>query len=251
MSRWDELCDGVFRRRYAELDQNIGLVVGTDQLLVIDSRSHPHHGRILREHIGEVSTLPVRWLVNTHWHWDHCFGNSVFPEAVIVGHRLCRSGLIENGPVQLERLQRADWFPDDERPHLSEVSIVPPTLTFDEHTPLWVNDRPISLRYYGLGHTDADIVVDVGDVTFAGDLVEEGNPPAFADSFPRAWVETLRRMIPEARSTIIPGHGDVVDTPFVTSQADEIAAAVAGERVYPDPIMTQIEERLRLETAGT
>lgn len=247
MSEWDELDDGVYRRRYAELDQNIGLVVGSDGLLVIDSRSHPHHGRVLRDQIAEISSLPVRWVVNTHWHWDHCFGNSVFSDAVIVGHRLCRSGLIETGPLQLDRLKSADWFPEDERQHLEEVEIVPPSLTFDELTPLWVGDRRIEMAYYGKGHTDADIVVQVGGVTFVGDLVEEGNPPAFVDAYPQAWIATLRRLTPDLRSTVVPGHGDAVDGEFVAAQCDEIEAAVGGAAVYPAAVMDQISLRLDAE----
>ena len=245
--RWDEVGDGVFRRRYRELDQNIGLVVAGDQLLVIDSRSHPYHGRQLIEHVAEVSSFPIRWLVNTHWHWDHCFGNSVFPDAVIIGHESCRSGLIANGPLQLSRLNEADWFPESERPYLEEVSIVPPTLTFVDRTPLWVGERRLDLAHHGRGHTDADIVVTIDDVSFVGDLVEEGSPPAFSDSHPREWVATIRRMAPELRSSVVPGHGDVVDAAFAIAQAEEIEAAVGGEPVYPAEIMEQIRRRMQID----
>ena len=250
MTGWDELGDGVFRRRYAELDQNIGLIVGDEDLLVIDSRSHPHHGRVLRDHIGEVSSLPVRWLVNTHWHWDHCFGNAAFPEAVIVGHERCRRALVERGAAELDRLKWVDWFPESERPWLDEVEILPPTLVFDQRTPLWAGGRVVELSHHGWGHTDADIVVAVDDVTFVGDLVEEGNPPSFDDGYPRSWVETLRTLLLRLGAVVVPGHGDVVDRGFVEEQADQIEAAVTGGSApFPPHVMGVIVDRLEVEAA--
>ncbi len=251
MIGWDELGDGIFRRRYRELDQNIGLVVGSEDLVVVDSRSHPEHGRVLREHISQISKLPIRWMINTHWHWDHCFGNAAFPDAVFVGHRRCRSGLIERGRLQLDMLRTGDWFEESERGWLDEVEIIPPTLTFDHETPLWAAGRRIDLSHHGRGHTDADIVVTVDDVSFVGDLVEEGNPPAFDDGYPSEWVATLRAALPRLRPVVVPGHGDVVDRNFVTEQARQIESAVDGTGApFPAAVMEVITRRLEIERRG-
>ncbi len=242
---WDEIGDRIFRRRYPELDQNIGAIVTDDGLVVIDSRSHPHHARILREELAILSPEPVRWLINTHRHWDHCFGNQVFGEAVIVGHRNCRDGLLATGAEAIEELKGAEWIVPEERLHFDEVELTPPTLVFDDQTGIWVGGRRLELSFLGLGHTNGDIVITLDEVTFAGDLVEEGAPPSFGDSFPRDWVETSRRMADMVTGVVVPGHGDVVDRAFVLAQADEIAAAVAGEATsFPTETVAEIRHRL-------
>jgi len=229
MQPWDEIGDRIFRRRYPELDQNIGAIVTDDGLVVIDSRSHPHHARILRGDLTRLSPLPVRWLINTHEHWDHTFGNQLFPEAVIVGHTNCRRGLLSAGPELVAELKQADWFQEEERHHFDEVEIVPPTLVFDGETRLWAGGREFRLSYHGRGHTDGDIVIFIDDVMFAGDLVEEGGPPNFGDSYPREWVDTLRVVADLVTGPVVPGHGDVVDRAHVVWQAYDIGAAIAGE----------------------
>lgn len=245
MNMWDEIGDRIFRRRYPELDQNIGAIVTADGLVVIDSRSHPHHARILREELAVLSPLPVRWLINTHRHWDHCFGNQVFDEAVIVGHRNCRDGLLADWRETVAALKLEDWFPAAERVHFDEVAVAPPTLVFDATTALWAGGRRLELAYLGRGHTDGDIVISVDDVTFAGDLVEEGGPPGFGDGYPRDWVGTLRTMAEGITGVVVPGHGDVVDREFVLAQADEIEAAVDGRATsYPESTLAELRGRL-------
>jgi glyoxylase-like metal-dependent hydrolase (beta-lactamase superfamily II) len=242
---WDEIGDRIFRRRYSELDQNIGAIVTDDGLVVIDSRSHPHHARILREELAMLSPEPVRWLINTHRHWDHCFGNQVFEGAVIVGHRRCRDGLLATGAEAIEALKQAEWMTPEERVHFDEVELTPATLVFDESTGLRAGGRRLDLAFLGRGHTDGDIVITVDDVTFAGDLVEEGAPPAFGDAFPREWVATLHVMAEEVTGVVVPGHGDVVDRDFVLAQADEIATAIEGRTTsYPQMTLDELRRRL-------
>lgn len=250
MSMWDEVGDRVFRRRYAELDQNIGVVVTDDGLVVIDSRSHPRHARILREDLAALSPLPVRWLVNTHRHWDHCFGNQVFADAVIVGHRNCRDRLVSEWRDVIAALSCDPSLPVEDRRSFDEVELVPPTLVFDDHTGLWAGGRRLELAFLGRGHTDGDIVVTVDDVTFAGDLVEEGAPPSFGDSYPDEWPDTLRRLAEGVTGAVVPGHGDVVDRGFVLSQAADIAAAVEGRPSgYPEATLDELRSRRAITLA--
>jgi glyoxylase-like metal-dependent hydrolase (beta-lactamase superfamily II) len=242
---WDEIGDRIFRRRYLDLDQNIGAIVTDDGLVVIDSRSHPHHARILRDELAALSPEPVRWLINTHRHWDHCFGNQVFEQAVIVGHRNCRDALLTGGAEVIEALKHAEWMTPEQRAHFEEVELTPPTLVFDDHTGLWVGGRRLDLAFLGRGHTDGDIVITVDGVTFAGDLVEEGAPPSFGDAYPREWVATLHAMADAVTGVVVPGHGDVVDRGFVLTQAEEIAAAIEGcTTSYPKSTLDELRGRL-------
>jgi glyoxylase-like metal-dependent hydrolase (beta-lactamase superfamily II) len=222
-SVFDELAGGVFRRRYASLDLNVGVVIGEDAVLIIDTRASHRQARELIDELGDITSLPVRWVVNTHWHWDHVFGNSQFPDAEIWGHELCEIALVSRG----EEMKTAakEWLPHQHHDEIDQVEIVPPRRTFAERASIGIG-RDVDLSYHGFGHTDADIVVTVpdADVSFFGDLVEEGAPPSFGDSYPVAWPLTLRLAFQSMPGTIVPGHGDVVDSKFVQSQHEELVA---------------------------
>ena len=66
---WQELGDGVFRRRYDVLDLNVGVVIGGEGVLVIDTRASPRQARETIAELTELTDLPIRWVLNTHWHW--------------------------------------------------------------------------------------------------------------------------------------------------------------------------------------
>jgi glyoxylase-like metal-dependent hydrolase (beta-lactamase superfamily II) len=80
------------------------------------------------------------------------------------------------------------------------------------------------MTYHGLGHTDSDIVVTVGDVSFMGDLLEEGAPPVFDDGFPMSWPATLESAAKIGSSIFVPGHGDTLDRAGAAAQLNEIRA---------------------------
>jgi glyoxylase-like metal-dependent hydrolase (beta-lactamase superfamily II) len=247
---WQELGDRIFRRRYERLDQNIGVVVGQESVCVIDSRSTPLDADELRTDLATLTALPVRLLVNTHMHWDHTFGNARFPEATIVGHHDCRRRLLEEGEETRQRLLTAEWAAPEWRMHFADVVITPPSVTFVDRMDLHLEDRHLELRHLGRGHTDNDLVITVDDVCFAGDLVEEGAPPSFSDSFPDEWVVTLDRLLDSTPPTIVGGHGDIVDRDFVRSQRDAIDRAGrhlrTGEGTPPwsEDVMASIAGRM-------
>ncbi|MFI5730918.1 MBL fold metallo-hydrolase [Kribbella sp. NPDC051587] len=197
MSVWTEVGDRCWVRRYDEWDLNVGLVVGSEGALVIDTRATTEEASELLEHIRELTDQPVRWVVNTHAHFDHVNGNSVFTEATAYAH--------ENTVAAAELTAE----------------------TFSVAKVIDLGDRRVELLYLGNAHTDGDAVVVVPDVNvfFLGDLVEESQPPQYGDdSFPLEWPDTLERIIgtmPQG-AIVVPGHGAVVDAAFATAQRDEI-----------------------------
>jgi glyoxylase-like metal-dependent hydrolase (beta-lactamase superfamily II) len=223
---WRELDDGVFVRSHAEQALNVGLVVGGARCLVVDTRSSHVQGAELAAAVREVTPLP--WVVvNTHAHWDHCFGNHVFLPADLWGHHRCAEVLEAYGDLQRRitarhaRGEGETGFADE----LDEVAVTPPDHTFAERTELDLGDRSVELRHLGRGHTDSDVVVlpSGTDACFAGDLVEEGAPPEYSDSFPLDWPTTLDRLAVLGPATVIPGHGEVVDLGFVHEQGAVVA----------------------------
>jgi glyoxylase-like metal-dependent hydrolase (beta-lactamase superfamily II) len=230
---WIEIGDRLFVRRYSFADQTIGAVVGDDQVLLIDTRSSHRQAAEIARDLREITPFPVRVVVNTHWHSDHCFGNRALRPATIWGHERCASGLVETGPRQLAAL--AETLPDMAE-ELAEVVIDPPERTFQETAYVDFGGRRIELRFLGRAHTDSDIVVLVPDagVLFAGDLLENGAPPYFDDGYPLDWPETVSRLLELMRGpVVVPGHGEVADRAFAEDQlASFIAIAELGRRVH-------------------
>jgi len=232
VSVWSEVGDRVFLRRYRFFDQQIGVIAGDDELLVVDTRSTHLQAEEIRSDLRALSALPVGIVVNTHHHYDHSFGNHVFRPARIWGHVRCASRMQVVGPAELATLAA-------ENPTLAadlpSVVIDPPDHTFHETATIEVGGRRVELRHLGRGHTDDDIVVLVPDsgVLFAGDLVEGGAPPYFGDGYPLDWPETASRLLELVRGPVVPGHGDVGGRTFVEDQlAAFLAIAELGRRVH-------------------
>ena len=223
---FDELADGVYRRRFQSLDLNVGVVLGEFGALVVDTRASHREADQLIEELKTLTNLPVTWVVNTHWHWDHTFGNSRFGGAELWGHRLCREALSERPG---EMIQGAlDWLREDGDDALAdeieEVVIVPPGLVFEDAATIDLGGRIVDLTYHGLAHTDADIVIRVPEsgMAFFGDMLEQGAPPNFGDSYPLAWPETLSSAMSSRDGLIVPGHGDVMTPAEAGTQFEEL-----------------------------
>ena len=120
--------------------------------------------------------------------------------------------------------RRPDWADD-----VAPVEFIAPDHLVTNDAMIDLGDRVVSLRHPGRGHTDNDlvVVVDDADVVFAGDIVEESGPPAYGDdSFPLEWPATNARLLAwiTPTATVVPGHGDVIDRPFVEEQNRVLAA---------------------------
>jgi glyoxylase-like metal-dependent hydrolase (beta-lactamase superfamily II) len=102
--------------------------------------------------------------------------------------------------------------------------IVQPGRLLDYQAQLDLGERTVTLVHPGRGHTDNDVVVWIAEerVLFAGDLVEEGGPPSFEDSFPLEWPDSLATILALGPDRIVPGHGAVVDANFVRRQHDDL-----------------------------
>jgi glyoxylase-like metal-dependent hydrolase (beta-lactamase superfamily II) len=230
---WREIADQVFVRRYVDFDVSIGLVIGEESALVIDTRGSERQGRELMDEVHWITNNQLV-VANTHHHYDHCFGNFAFRPANIWSHEQC--------PVRIEadsrttQLALAATMPEVAQEYAG-TRIAPPDKTFRTKAQIDLGGRKVDLTHFGRGHTDNDLVVVVPDchVVFAGDLVEQGGPPSFEDAYPMDWPGTLGRMLDVAIGPIVPGHGDVVRRSFVEGQlADLSALAQLAARVRFD-----------------
>ncbi|MEY9942251.1 MBL fold metallo-hydrolase [Streptacidiphilus sp. MAP5-3] len=235
---WIEVGDRVYQRRYDPCDVTVSVVVGTDGLLVADTRCSLAEARELREHLRALSATPVRWVVNTHIHWDHVWGNAEFvaprqlPPAEVWGSAQTVTAMRAEATdpeaaAFRERMARRSATWAAKMAELEEY--VPDHEVHGAHDLDLGDGRTVSLRHVGRGHTAGDLLLHVPDagVLLTGDLVEESGPPAYgSDSFPLDWAPTLDAALtlagPDAR--YVPGHGATVDAAFVRAQADAIRA---------------------------
>ena len=254
MARIHELRDGVHVIGTENWRLNSGLIVGSQRALVIDTGAGPRQGREILAAVREVTNLPLT-VVNTHAHYDHYMGNAVFQRAGVEefwAHKACAVAMREHGDYQRS-------FVGTQEPEMGDAEgldtqLVLPTNTLPGNgrrpslTRIELGDKPVTLFFLGLGHTDNDVCVGVEDIVFCGDLVEEGADPSFEDSYPQCWVETLRSLATlERYKVFVPGHGSPVSNTFVLQQADTMALAVKrAEQADPTSAGTVTASMFRL-----
>jgi glyoxylase-like metal-dependent hydrolase (beta-lactamase superfamily II) len=226
--RWVEVGDGVLARRYTELDLTVGLVLGAERALVVDTRGDARQGAELAAAVRELTPLPLTVAI-THAHFDHCFGTAAFAPAPVHALPRCRTVLAATAAAQ--RTRWAAYYRDHDDPRTADAlaATEPPLPDADAPAPLDLGGRRVELLHLGRGHTDHDLVVAVPDagVVFAGDLVEQGAPPDLEDAVLPEWPTTLDALLALRPRTVVPGHGDPVDAAFVAGQRAELAEVAA------------------------
>jgi glyoxylase-like metal-dependent hydrolase (beta-lactamase superfamily II) len=190
--------------------------------IVIDTLSTARQAGELLGAVRRVTAQPLT-VVNTHFHFDHAFGNSVFAPAAIWGHPSCAQELGERGE-HWRRYWQQEIAEEDEQLalELGDVPLLPPDKLVAHEQELNLGDRKVILGHHGRGHTEGDLVVLVDDVLVAGDLIEEGAPPAFEDSYPLEWPDTVAALLDLPFEMAIPGHGRVVDRSYLEVQHEEL-----------------------------
>ncbi|GAA4290626.1 MBL fold metallo-hydrolase [Actinokineospora soli] len=225
MSSWIEVADGVHARRYAELDQTLGLVVGERRCLVVDTGLDEAHGAEFAAAIRELTDLP--WtVVITHAHFDHYLGTAAFGDVPVYAHPGCAVAMREDVRPEWARRYREQGKPEI-ADRIAVARVVPPTHEVPDRVELDLGGRRVTLLHPGPAHTDHDVAVHVPDagVVFAGDLVEQGAPPSVGrDAHPARWPGALDVLLALRPTTVVPGHGEPVDPRFVAAQRDELSA---------------------------
>jgi len=224
---WLEVADRVLVLRYPLLDVNATLIPGEGAALLVDTLSTRAQAAELAAAVASVTSAPLT-LINTHHHFDHCFGNATLAgEPGIWAHFLCREQLRDHAEVV--RRAAAKQCPELAT-ELAEVEIRPPDHDVHEGADLDIGGRRVLLRHTGRGHTSNDLAVLIPDagVTVTGDLVEVGAPPDFGDAWPLEWAPTLAELLvlseaEGADSVFVPGHGAVTGAYYVRAQHTDLA----------------------------
>jgi glyoxylase-like metal-dependent hydrolase (beta-lactamase superfamily II) len=229
MTAFTEVAPGVHVLRYPVLDVNATLVVGTHVAMVVDTLATAAQARELVAAVRAVTDLPLV-AVNTHGHFDHCFGNAVLAQAApglsIWAHDSVVAGLRDHGPrVRRAAYEEAQVLAPAIADEVASVEVLAPDRAVHDTSTLDIGGRSVTLHHFGRAHTRGDVVVAVPDagVVIAGDLVEEGAPPSFTDAYPLDWPETVSALLALQPRIVVPGHGAVVDAAFVHEQRDQLS----------------------------
>ncbi len=217
--RLEELAQDV----YACLQPDRGLGCSNSGLvdrgggLVVDTFWDLPHTRELIARYRRVWRQPARRVVNTHANGDHCWGNQLFPQAEIIGHRLCAEEFLRQDPAALQARVRSGW--SGARPasfgaglagwDFSGIELKPPTTLVQERLDLDLDGMRAEVIYAGPAHTLGDVIVHLPKerVLFAGDILFRLCTPLGWDGSNARWTQALDLMVNLAPQVIVPGHG--------------------------------------------
>jgi glyoxylase-like metal-dependent hydrolase (beta-lactamase superfamily II) len=204
MIQRERIADNVYSFQsevYAQV--TAGAVIGPNWAVLIDTLAMPEETLEIRDFIEQELNVPVRYIVNTHHHADHCWGNCFFPGSTVIAHPLCRELMETKGKTSLEEVRRGN-------PSFRNVRIVLPQMTFDQgEFNLRVGKKTLLL--FSLPGHSADnlaVLVEEDRVLFAGDTAMP--LPYIVDGDIDDLSVSLKRIGRMGLENIVQGHGDII-----------------------------------------
>jgi cyclase len=202
---------------------NAGFVVGSKGVAVIDTFTTIAAAKDLLAEIRKITNLPIKYVINTHYHLDHVGGNAVFAEA---GATI----IAQQNVLGWERTENLKFFGADPKPERRALveALVLPNKTYSDKLDLNLGDRMLKVRFM-LGHTGGDSVVFVSDkgrdIVFGGDIIWHKHLPNLIDASTEPWIATLDKLLADhPAATFVSGHGGLATAADVKDFRDYLAA---------------------------
>ncbi len=211
---------------------NIGFIIGKSCVAVIDTGGNPDQGYALKMAIEKTTTKPICYVINTHVHPDHIFGNIAFkqPGIKFIGHHKLARSMAMRGGFYIDRA------PDQLAVNLTKKHIIPPDIAVKKHLIIDLGERKLILTAHQTAHTDNDLtVLDKQTQTlWMSDLLFIEHLPVIDGSL-KGWLKELKRMEKKSYKVVIPGHGSVVtDWPM----------SLQAEKNYLQTLLTEIRQMI-------
>jgi len=249
---------------YACLQEDRGLGTSNSGLvnrgggLVIDTFWDLPHTRRLIEQYASVWKEPARRVVNTHHNGDHCWGNQLFPDAEIIGHRLCAEALAHESPEMMQALRDSvgsgDPVVDEFAAALrdwdfSGIELRPPTTLVEDRLEIDLDGVPVHLIYAGPAHTAGDLIVHLPEqrVVFAGDILFRLCTPIGWEGTYDRWMEALENIVALEPEVIVPGHGPLCGVEGPREMRDYLAYVRSEARRFFDEGVPALEAARRID----
>jgi len=283
-----KVADGVYAAVAApayKVNCNTAIIESDDGVVIVDTHSKPSAARVIVDRIRAITPKPVRYVVNTHFHWDHWHGNEVYPKAYpgaeIVTNQITREAMRQKGlkriddhrrqvPAEIARLEAdlaAASAPAERqrlaadvrlaKAYLAEVRALEPalpTIAFEQTMKLYRRDREIHLLHLGRAHTEGDVFVYLPKekIVITGDAMI-GWTPYMGDGYPEDWAGTLDHLAQLDFTHIIMGHGEVAGRDWLRtfrSYVHDMVEAVRHE-VAAGATLDEVKQRVTAKLAPT
>ncbi len=203
---------------------NAGIVVGKDGVLVVDTLVSAKQARQFIKDIRAVTDRPILYVVDTHGHLDHAFGNAEFRKAgaVVVAHRDCRRDLLRNGEAVLANIAAYGLAPAD----MEGTTVVAPAIAFTDRMEIDLGGIAVEFIDPGPSHSPGSILVSVprDKVVFAGDILFTGYHPYLGEGDLAGWLKALDRIAAMDADKIVPGHGPLSGKKDVADMKEYLVA---------------------------
>src|SRR6267142_5824581 len=283
-----KVADGVYAAVASpayKVNCNTAIIENDDGVVIVDTHSKPSAARVIVDRIRAITPKPVRYVINTHFHWDHWHGNEVYPKAYpgaeIVTNQITREAMRQKGlkriddhrrqvPAEIARLETdlaAASAPGERQRLAADVRLAKaylvevralepalPTIAFEQTMKLYRRDREIHLLHLGRAHTEGDVFVYLPKekIVITGDAMI-GWTPYMGDGYPEDWVGTLDRLAALDFTHIIMGHGDPCGREWLTTFRGYVRDMVEGVRreVAAGATLDEVKARVPAALAGT